>query len=160
MTHTGDQDLRVEINNLFTPAAYEECLRRIDRMSAAAAPRWGSMTAAQMLAHCAEVQEVMNGSRALSGTPLAARLLAPLIRRLVVGEKPYPRNARTHPQYLQAGERDFERERARLLAALEAFRATEHGPPVRHALFGALSPGERGRASYKHLDHHLRQFAV
>ena len=118
------------------------------------------MTAAQMLAHCAEVQEVGNGNRKLEGTPFLVRLFGPLIRRMVVSEKPYPRDARTHPQYEQREPRDFERETARLLVQLTAFRATEQESPVRHPIFGVLSHEERGWAAYKHLDHHLRQFGV
>jgi hypothetical protein len=118
------------------------------------------MTPAQMLAHCSEVQEVLNGTRELVGTPLPLRLIAPLIRRVVVSDKPYPRGSRTHPQYIQDGEKDFEAERRRLLKALEVFRDSEHEPAPRHPLFGRLSHPERGRSSYKHLDHHLRQFGV
>ncbi len=117
------------------------------------------MTAAQMLAHCAAVQEVANGDRALEGTPFLVRLFGPLIRRMVVSEKPYPRGARTHPQYEQSEPRDFAREKERLLHLLAAFRAAEHEPPA-HPIFGELNHEERGWAGYKHLDHHLRQFGV
>lgn len=111
-----------------------------------------------MLAHCAEVQDVANG-KPLVGTPWFVRLLAPFIRRTVVSENPYPKGLRTHPQYVQAAVRDFETERARLLVALEGFRAARHSPGS-HPLFGDMTEAERGWASYKHLDHHLRQFGV
>ena len=144
----------------YTPEVYEQIRVRIDGLAADTKPEWGTMTPAQMLAHCAEVQEVANGSRQLSGTPLPLRLLGPLIRRAVVSDRPYPKNTRTHPQYRQSEARDFDAEKQRLLSALEAFRRSENEPAARHPLFGTLSHDERGRSSYKHLDHHLRQFGL
>jgi hypothetical protein len=145
---------------LYANEVYDESLRRIEALEERTVPVWGSMSPAQMLAHCAEVQEVQNGSRELVGTPFPLRLMARLVRRAVVSEKPYPRGLRTHPQYLQTDDRDFDVEKRRLLRALEAFREAEHGPPARHPLFGMLNRQERGWSSYKHLDHHLRQFGV
>ena len=146
--------------SLYTPEIYEQIWVRIDGLTADATREWGTMTPAQMLAHCAEVQEVANGSRELSGTPLPLRLLGPLIRRAVVSERPYPKNTRTHPQYRQSEARDFDAEKQRLLSALEEFRRSENEPPARHPLFGMLDHDERGRSGYKHLDHHLRQFGL
>ena len=150
----------MEQPSLFSPDVHDDCVRRIERLTADTLPEWGVMSAAQMLSHCADVQEVMNGSRELEGTPLPMRLLGPLIRRMVVSGRPYPKGSRTHPQYLQTEDRVFDAEKRRLLTALEEFRATEHGPTVRHALFGEMTRDERGWSSYKHLDHHLRQFGV
>lgn len=149
----------MEWKNLSDDKAYEECRARIGRLRADSDPGWGSMSAGQMLAHCAEVQEVANG-KPLAGTPWFIRLFAPLIRRAVVSGKTYPRGLRTHPQYLQTTERDFEAERTRLLEALVALRATHGGPTVPHPLFGDMTETERGWASYKHLNHHLTQFGV
>jgi len=146
--------------SLYTAEVYDHCLARIDRLTPDTSPDWGTMTPAQMFAHCAEVQEVSNGSRELVGTPLLLRLLGPLIRRAVVSDRPYPRDTRTHPQYRQTERRDFQAEKKRLLLALEALRRAEDEPPPRHPLFGTLTPDERGWSSYKHLDHHLRQFGV
>jgi hypothetical protein len=116
------------------------------------------MSAAQMLAHCAEVQEVANG-KDLVGTPLFIRVIARMIRNMVVNDKPYPRNSKTHPQYVQHHEQDLEMEKLRLVAALDSF--VDAGPREgRHPLFGRMSADERGWSCYKHLDHHLTQFGV
>ncbi len=144
---------------LYDDDVYAECLQRIDALTQETQPQWGVMSVGQMLSHCAEIQEVSNG-KPLEGTPFFVKLLGGLIRKMVVGDKPYPKSTRTHPQYLQTSEKDFATEKQRLLDALEAFRAAEHGPATRHALFGELSRDEKGWASYKHLDHHLTQFGV
>lgn len=144
--------------NLYAPEHLESCRARIEALTSETRPGWGRMTSAQMLAHCAGVLEVSNGE-SLENTPLAARLLKGLIRKMVVGGKPYPRNSRTHPQYLQTSPADFDREKQRLLAALDRFRKDE-GKPIPHPLFGIMSREEKGWAMYKHLDHHLTQFGV
>lgn len=116
------------------------------------------MDVAQMFAHCAEVQEVANG-KDLKGTPLIIRIFARLVRKMVLSDQRFSRNARTHPQYIQASDRNFELEKLRLLAALDSF--VDAGPrPLKHPLFGHLSAEECGWSCFKHLDHHLTQFGV
>lgn len=144
--------------SLYTPDVYQRCLERIERLTAQTSPQWGSMSAAQMLAHCAEILEVSNG-KPLQKTPFLARLFKGMIRNMVVNEKPYPKNTRTHPQYKQTAERDFDTEKARLLGALAQFKE-EEGLTKPHPLFGAMSVEEKGWSAYKHLDHHLDQFGV
>jgi len=146
--------------NLADPATLEGARERIGRLEPGTVPRWGRMTAAQMMAHCAEVLEVTCG-RPLVGTPWFVRLLAPFVKRMVLGARPYPQGTRTHPQYLQTEDRDFAAERTRLLAALDAFgSACADGANLTHPLFGRLTIEEAGRAMGKHLDHHLGQFGV
>lgn len=144
--------------SLYDPDVYRAVCARIEALTPETPPRWGTMDAAQMLAHCAEIQEVANG-KPLQNTPLIARLFKGMIRRMVVGEKPYPKSTQTHPQYRQHEERDFAAEKRRLMAALEAFQAGK-GQPGRHPLFGEMTVEEKGWSAFKHLDHHLTQFGV
>jgi hypothetical protein len=147
--------------SLFSPEVYQDCLNRVGRLTPGTAAEWGSMTAAQMLSHCAEIQEVSNGKE-LQNTPFLAKLFKGMIRNMVVNEKPYPKNTKTHPQYKQTSDRDFETEKKRLLNALDMFvnADDERAGRSRHPLFGEMSTEERGWSMYKHLDHHLTQFGV
>lgn len=144
--------------NLLEPEVISEVVRRIGAITHETQPEWGSMNAAQMMAHCAEVQEVANG-KTLRQTPMVIRLARGLIKRAVLSENPYPKNVRTHPQYVVADGVSFDEQRSRLLGAL---RDMQHlvGDGVDHPLFGHLSPEEAGWAMYKHLDHHLTQFGA
>ena len=146
-------------HSLYNPEDYQAFLSRIDQLSADSRPQWGSMTAAQMLSHCAEILEVSNGKE-LKNTPFIAKLFKGMIRKMVVGEKPYKKNTQTHPQYRQAEARDFETEKARLLTALDAFVEAENSPGRPHPLFGTMTHDEKGWSAYKHLNHHLTQFGV
>ena len=147
--------------SLYSPEVYQDCLNRIEQLTSASKPQWGSMTAAQMLSHCAEILEVANGKE-LKNTPLLVKLFKGMIRNMVVNEKPYPKNTKTHPQYKQMADCDFTAEKKRLLNALDKFYNfdKEHAGQPEHPLFGAMTTEERGWSMYKHLDHHLTQFNV
>ncbi len=151
----ADSTDRRDLND---PDVHEECVRRIQALEPDAAPEWGEMNVAQMLAHCVEVQKVMNDGP-LEGTPWYIRLAGPLVKRLVLAGGAFPKNVATHPQYDVDPDRDFETEKRRLLDALEAFRARGRAG-IDHPIFGRLTPEETGWGAYKHLDHHLTQFGV
>ena len=140
---------------------YEALLRRIDQLSSEAMPGWGTMNAAQMCAHCAEVAEVASG-KALVGTPWYIRLMGGLIKKMVVSKKPYPRGARTHPQFEFGTEADFAEQKARLVRVLDGLHSGGRARAAErtHPLFGAMTADEHGWLTYKHLDHHLTQFGV
>jgi len=148
----------MEQKSLYHQKTYNHTLERIGRLTTNSRPQWGKMDVGQMLAHCAEVLDVSNG-KPLQNTPFVARLFKGYIKKMVVGPKPYPKNTKTHPQYLQTGYKDFEEEKQHLLKALARLKQTE-GDPIEHTLFGVLSKEEKGWAMYKHLDHHLVQFGV
>ncbi|GJM30097.1 MAG: hypothetical protein DHS20C17_27320 [Cyclobacteriaceae bacterium] len=148
----------MEKKSIYNADVYTEILDRINKLNSDSAPQWGKMTSAQMMAHCAEVMEVSNG-KPLQNTPFIARLLKGYIKKMVVGPKPYPKNSKTHPQYLQTTDIDFDQGKQRLLNALNNMKEKE-GEKINHTLFGVLTPEEKGWSQYKHLDHHLTQFGV
>lgn len=144
--------------HLLDDETYVGVCRRIESLTPDTVGQWGKMDVAQMLAHCAEVLEVTNG-KALTGTPWFFRLLGPLVKKAITSGSPYRKNSPTHQQFVMTDARDFERERARLLAVLAALHSA--GPrPFRHPIFGQMTAEEVGWSAYKHLDHHLQQFGV
>jgi hypothetical protein len=149
------------MKNLYEPRAAAEVKERIARLTPESQRAWGSMGVAQMLAHCSASMETAVGD---SRPPrlLAGRIIAPFVRRMMLGEKPVGRNAPTAPGLRVPNERDFAAERDRLTALVDRFAS---GGPAActthpHTFFGALRPEEWARWMYKHLDHHLRQFQV
>ena len=148
--------------SLLDQSVQQECLDRINKLSPETQPQWGKMDAAQMLAHCAEVTEVMNGSKPLAGTPFLAKLFKGMIRNAVVNDVPYKQSLRTHPQYLVADQRTFAAEKERLITAMTRFAnlTEQERRQFRHPLFGAMNDHELGWGVYKHLNHHLSQFGV
>ena len=119
------------------------------------------MTPAQALRHCALALETATGDRPMK-QKFIGKILAPLVRKSILGEKPFSRNGPTDPTFVVTDERDFTAERARLTELIDRF--TERGQDAAgketHAFFGKLSGKEWGELMYKHIDHHLRQFGA
>ena len=148
----------MEKKSLFDEDVFSAIQARIENLTPETQPEWGSMDVAQMLAHCAEIQEVLNG-KALKGTPFIVKLFGRLIRRMVLSDKPYPHSSRTHPQYIKADLEDFYEQKERLQRALDTMVA--NGPIAsKHPIFGMMSGEDKGWAMYKHLGHHFTQFGV
>jgi hypothetical protein len=149
------------MQNLFDTRDREDMGRRIAALRPSSARQWGKMDVSQMLAHCAVSLEVPCGDR-VKQQRLLGRILGPVLRTAVLGEKPMARNAPTDAENKIVDPRDFERERARLTSIVERFAGL--GPAgvdgVVHSFFGRLTGDEWGRLMYKHIDHHLRQFGA
>jgi len=69
----------MEKKSLYSREVYEKCQSRIEQLTPETQPQWGTMTAAQMLAHCSEIQEVTNG-KDLKNKSFIVKLLRGIIR--------------------------------------------------------------------------------
>lgn len=149
------------METLFDLGCRDKILERIERLRPEAKRAWGTMDAAQTLAHCALAMEASTGDAKLS-RPLAARLLGRFFKGWLLGPKPFSKDSPTHPELVMKTPREFEREKLRLVASIRKFH--EQGPAsaarFEHAFVGRLTGEEWGRLQHKHLDHHLRQFEV
>ncbi len=147
------------MENMFNVADRVAIERRFAALQPDSPRQWGSMTPAQMLAHCAVALETPLGQREETQS-LLGRVITPFIRSSIFGEAPLRRNTPADGWSVITDEREFAAERRRILAALALF--CERGPAGAdqrsHSFFGRLSGPEWGRFVYKHLDHHLRQF--
>lgn len=149
------------MKSLFVPADREALIARIASLDPARGRQWGKMDVAQMLCHCSRALETGTGDRPMK-QKLIGKLLSPLVKKGLVGEKPFSRNSPTDPTFVVRDSRDFERERANLLALIERFvqRGPEPASHQMHAFFGRLDGQEWGHLMYKHIDHHLQQFGA
>ncbi len=120
------------------------------------------MNVSQMLAHCNVVYEMVFDD--IHATPNAFKriLLKLFVKKAVVGAKPYKRNSPTAPQFLITNERNFSKEKKRLIEYLH--RTQKLGAPhfnnKENLSFGPLSSREWNIMFSKHIDHHLTQFGV
>jgi hypothetical protein len=149
------------VNDLLDPADRAALLARIESLRPDAPAAWGRMDPARALAHAAAALEAATGVLPVKRKWIGY-LLGPLVKGLLLGPRPFSRNAPTAPEFLVPGPRDFATEKARLLAAIERFAALGRaGLEGRgHALVGPLTGEQWGRLQGKHLDHHLRQFGA
>jgi hypothetical protein len=149
------------MKSIFTPADREALSLRLAALEPGTTRQWGRMEPAQMLRHCAIAMADVLGERPVKQAFLG-KLITPLIRGRIFGDKPFRRNAPTDPIYVVSDAPDFEAERTRLATHLDRVvqRGAVRTEGMIHPFFGRLSGVEWGQLIYKHLDHHLRQFGV
>jgi len=149
------------MKNLFDTDASAEIVRRINKLTPSTQRVWGKMNVSQMMAHCSSAIEMQMGDV----TPkrvFIGRLIGPFFKSFMTGEKPMSKNSPTAPELVIVDERDFNKEREKLIGLVNRF--TKDGPhgvtKHPHPFFGKLTTDEWATGAYKHLDHHLTQFGV
>jgi len=147
------------MQNLFDPPGKSEILQRLSALSPGAPRQWGKMSAPQMLAHCSVALEAGTGDKPRP-QKLIGKIFAPFARKGLLGDKPFSKGSPTDPTFVIRDERDFAREKERLVALVERFcaRGKDEACKQTHSFFGRMTGDEWGRLMYKHLDHHLKQF--
>jgi hypothetical protein len=150
------------MKNLFDAATAEEVKARLENLRPDSRRLWGTMNAAQAVAHCAAGLELAVGDRR-PPRKLVGRIIGGLVKPMALGnDEPMRRNTPTVKDLVVKDERDLGTERERLRALIDRFAAAgpEGCTTHPHSFFGRLTPQEWAVLMYKHLDHHLRQFGV
>lgn len=151
------------MENIFDAATVQQYINRINQLSPNAAPLWGTMNAAQALAHMNVAYElVFEPQKHKKAGMIAKFIMKNFVKPKVVSEAPYPKSSPTGPMFKVAEKQDFEQEKKRLIGFLQktqqlgeaAFDGKES-----HS-FGALKAAEWNNMFAKHLNHHLSQFGV
>lgn len=148
--------------NIFEKEVSHQVIQRIQSLRPDTQPLWGKMNVSQMLAHCSVMYHMVYGSNLEKPNPIMRWMMKTFVKKMVTSEKPYKRNLRTAPAFLIKDDRDFETEKARLIAYIEKTQKFgEASFEQKESLsFGALSITEWNNMFYKHLDHHLTQFGA
>lgn len=135
---------------------------RINKLNANSQPAWGSMSADKMLAHCNVTYEMIYTDIHPTPNAFIRFILKALVKQKVVGETPYQQNGKTAPQFIIKETKNFEVEKLRLIDFINKTQQLGEAyfdGKVSHS-FGVLSKTEWNNMFYKHLHHHLTQFAV
>jgi len=150
------------MKNLFDPKEMEETLNRIEALGPDTQALWGKMNVAQMLAHLCVSYEMTYTDKHPRPGAFARFMLKAFVKKAVVGPKPYPKNSRTAPQFIIADEREFNKEKQRLVDYIKKTQdlGAAYFEGKEYVSFGKLSSSEWNTMFSKHLDHHLSQFGV
>ncbi len=150
------------MKNIFSTQDSEQYIDRINQLRPDTQPQWGKMSVAQMLAHCNVTYEMMYEDKHPKPGMFLRFILKTFVKSGVVNEKPYPKSSRTAPQFLISDERDFEKEKSRLIAYIRKTQqlGAAHFEGRESHSFGALTSTEWNNLCAKHLEHHLGQFGV
>jgi hypothetical protein len=151
------------MKNLFEAGRAEEVKSRMAQLRPDSERLWGKMGPAQALAHCSKGMEMAVGDKTPPRMMLLARLMGRIVKPMALGnDRPMRKNSPTEKSLVVQDQRDLGAERARLSGLIDRFVAggpqgcTTHP----HSFFGQLTPEEWAELTYKHMDHHLRQFGV
>lgn len=149
------------MKSIYEPETLEEIKERINKLEPNSQRQWGKMEVAQMLAHCSAALEVAVGQKSPQRM-FIGRIVGPFVKSVFTNEKPLRKNTPTDKSFLVIDQRNFAKEKARLLDLVTQFSTGGEAKCTTrpHSFFGKLTPGEWGIGTYKHLDHHLRQFGV
>jgi hypothetical protein len=151
------------MRNLFESGAAQELKNRAAKLQPDSQRKWGTMTPAQAMAHCSVSLQWVLGEKTPPPAGFGVRMMGRIIKPLVLGNnKPLRRNTPTSPDLVVQDERNFKTEQQQLCALIDRLAAAgPQGCTARpHPFFGRMSPDEWAILTYKHLDHHLRQFGV
>ena len=133
---------------------------RLRSLSATSTRRWGSMDVVSMLQHLRLSAQMTLGELPVPSVNKRAFHVFPL-KHLLLYVLPFPKGAPTAPELKPDVSVSFEEERAALLELLERIgTGLRDGMGPAHPLFGPLNWREWGAVTYKHADHHLKQFGA
>ncbi|HKP47124.1 MAG TPA: DUF1569 domain-containing protein [Pyrinomonadaceae bacterium] len=134
--------------------------QRLNSVTNTSMPRWGQMDAAAMLNHLKLSALMALGELPVAGKNKRVFQVFP-VKHLILYAAPFPKSAPTAPELLVSEAAPVEDIRADLVSLLERIAAgPRQGYGATHPLFGRLSFREWGVVTYKHMDHHLRQFGA
>jgi len=137
-----------------------EITTRMRSLSVSSTGRWGSLDLTGMLQHLRLSALMTLGELSVPSANKRVFQMFPL-KHLILYVLPFPKGAPTAPELKPSVAAALEEERKALLELLERIgTGPREGAGPAHPLFGPLTWREWGVVTYKHADHHLRQFGA
>jgi len=133
---------------------------RVRSLSSSSTRRWGTLDVTGMLKHLHLSALMALGEMEVPSANKRVFHVFPF-KHLLLYVVPFPKGAPTAPRLKPDGAASIEEERAALLELIERLgTGPRDGAGPDHPLFGPLTWREWGVVTYKHADHHLKQFGA
>ncbi len=142
------------------PKDRKDLFDRLGRLDPAQPPLWGRLTAPTMLAHlCDQMRMPYNDN---PSPPIPGVQHYPVMRQLVLYLLPWPKaQIQGPPEAFHTPPAVWSEDVATLKALVDQFvNASADRPWADHQHFGPMNHRVWGYFSYRHFDHHLRQFGA
>ncbi len=147
------------MKTLWDSSARQALAKRLDHLKPDAAAQWGRMSAPQMVVHVVDALKMSTGELPTQEKKRPIRF-APL-KQIIIYGPPFPKSVPTAPELLARQCEDFDTECANLKTMMDTFASTPATTELpRHPAFGKLSRRAWGALTYKHIDHHFKQFGI
>ena len=139
-----------------------DLISRLERLSPDAKALWGRMNVEQMLSHLVQSGEFPFVSSAADRSSFMSRhVIKPLAFYVLPMPKEIKTSADVDQQENGRKPNGFDADRADLIDAIQKLvELPDDRECLPHPFFGKLSVKEWCTISYKHIDHHLRQFGA
>ena len=148
------------MKNIYDADVVREIDQRLDTLRPDTQRLWGTMDVAQMMAHCSAAIEISLGDRK-GESSLMGKLIGPFFKSVITSDKPFKQSLPTDKNFVITDQRDFDKEKTRLRTLVHRFSKSEaQMTNKRHLFFGKMTAKEWSTSTYKHLDHHFRQFGA
>jgi hypothetical protein len=148
------------MKSIFDPTERAHLTRRLRTLRSETAPRWGRMTAHQMVCHLYDaVDSAEKPAPAAPGTGILSRFP---VKQLVRDWVPWPKGRlQSPPDLLATQPADWSGDLDRLITAVERVAARgAAGVWPASEVFGELTGRQWGGLLRTHINHHLRQFGA
>ncbi|OQA06577.1 MAG: hypothetical protein BWY67_01920 [Bacteroidetes bacterium ADurb.Bin397] len=144
--------------DLCRPEIKASLIARINRLHPDSKGLWGKMNVSQMMAHCQAQLRVALGDEKVKQS-LIGMLFGKLAKKKVLEAKPFSKNLPTAPSFIIRNNPEFEDAKNKLIGLITRFNADALTSEP-HPFFGKMTVEEWSAGTWKHLDHHLKQFGV
>ncbi|MFQ5641437.1 MAG: DUF1569 domain-containing protein [bacterium] len=148
------------MKSLLQQAAREEILHRLKTLAPESHNLWGRLNVTQMICHCSDQVRMALGDIPCNRTRGPFRHWP--LNVVMIYAIPWPKSkAKAPEETFTTSPTKWSDDLAQLQQLIQRFgRQKQNGAWPLHPLFGKLSGAAWGVLSYRHFDHHLRQFGV
>jgi hypothetical protein len=150
------------MKSIFDKTTRDELVARIGLLDENSTAQWGKMNIYQMLKHCSLYEEwVLGKNNPVYKQVFIGRLFGKMALKDFIGnEKPIKQNIGTLNRLkVTATDGDVAAEKIKWISLVNEYENFSN-PGFIHTFFGKMTKEQIGYLSYKHSDHHLRQFGV
>lgn len=150
------------ITTIFDPAIRKELIRRIQSLNQNSQRQWGKMSVSEMAKHMNSWNDWVLGKNA--GHVYRQDLLGKIFGKLALRSQtkdntPMKKGMPAGPHAVRKFRGGLEEQKMIWVNDVEAY-ANYSNPRFVHDFFGKMTDEQIGIFTYKHADHHLRQFGV
>ena len=145
------------MKTVFEKSTRDELTSRINSLNENSSAAWGKMNVYQMLKHCAIAEESYLGKKEYKRIFVGRLIGKKVLKNILNDDSPMMHNAKTLKDFIVTGNGDIEPEKQKWIALLHEYEYYSNGGVI-HWFFGPMTKEQVGYFSYKHADHHLRQF--
>ncbi len=151
------------LKNILNSSDREEIIQRLSTLQAQNERQWGKMNVLEMVHHLRMQLDLALGEIELEMAN-APFLRSKAGRKLSLGRIPWPKGKVKAPvkieRFDEVDQAALDEIRKKVSEKLKVLASCDSGHRANHPLFGSMDKKEWGRLTWKHFDHHLRQFGA